>query len=319
MGKRAIVKAESGQLSRRRSAGKNPAAVYLSSLSTGSHRAMKQALETIAEIASGGKVGADTFPWHGVRHEHAQAIRTALADRYAPATANKALAALRGVLRAAWQLDLMDGDSYHRAVAVKSVKGKTLPRGRSLDGGELRALFKACAQDRSSAGRRDAALLSVLYGAGVRRSEAVGLDLADYNAETGELRVRAGKGRKDRLVYATNGGKSALDAWIDLRGKADGPLFVPILKSGKVTARRLTDQAVYNMLTKRGKQAGIASFSPHDLRRSFVGDLLDAGADLALVQQLTGHASPTTTSQYDRRPEAAKRRAAELLHVPYAT
>ena len=84
-----------------------------------------------------------------------------------------------------------------------------------------------------------------------------------------------------------------------------------------MTQTGITSQAVYNILEKRRKQAGVEPFTPHDLRRTFAGELLDAGADIATVQQLMGHASVQTTAGYDRRGAEAKRKAVAKLHVPY--
>ena len=79
----------------------------------------------------------------------------------------------------------------------------------------------------------------------------------------------------------------------------------------------MTDQTIYNMLVSRAEKAEINRFSPHDLRRSFISELLDRGADIVTVQQLAGHASVTTTAKYDRRGEETKKKAIGLLHVPY--
>ena len=300
-------------------ADRHPASVYLASLgSPHSRRNMEANLHRLASLLTGGRCDAETLDWAQVRYQHAQALRTALAEHYAPATVNHHLAALRGVLRECWRLGLMDAETYQRAADVKDVRGTRLPAGRHVPASELFALFGSCAQEGTATATRDAALLAVLYGAGLRRGEATGLDRSDYDADTGELTIRHGKGRKERLVYATNGGRTALARWLAVRGDEPGALFCGLTRGQRVTGRRLTPQAVRVALRRRAAKAGVPPFSPHDLRRTCVGDLLDAGADLVTVQHLAGHASPVTTARYDRRGERAKRHAAEMLHVPYA-
>lgn len=213
--------------------------------------------------------------------------------------ANKCLSALRGVLKEAWRLGLMSAEDYQRAIDLERVRGTTLPAGRALDGAEMRALADVCAADPTAAGPRDAALL---YAAGLRRAEAVALDLDDVDTDTGEVRVRQGKGRKDRTCYATNGALTAVSAWVAVRGPEPGPLLCPVSQTGVVSVQGISGQAVLHALAKRVRQAAIRHCSPHDLRRSFASDALDAGVDIVTVQALMGHASPTTTARYDRRP-----------------
>jgi integrase len=101
------------------------------------------------------------------------------------------------------------------------------------------------------------------------------------------------------------------------KGSNPSSLFFPVNKGDRITPRRMTDQAILWLVRRRAEDADVSRFSPHDLRRTFVSDLLDAGADLSTTKRLAGHASEATTGRYDRRGEEAKKRAAQLLHVPY--
>jgi site-specific recombinase XerD len=242
----------------------------------------------------------------------------------------------------------MTADEYNRAIELEPITAKSLPAGRELSQGEILALMNACQADATAAGTRDAAIIGLLYAAGLRRDEVVRLRTSDFDPETGVLVIH-GKRNKQRTAYVTNGAADALKDWIAIRGSKAGALFVEVNKGGKVLLEResmivkpfkkirgvdvpnkkagqtifrggaLTSQAIYNMLTKRAQEAGIKNFSPHDLRRTFIRHLLDAGADIATVSKMAGHANVQTTARYDRRPEDANKKAAGLLHVPYKT
>jgi integrase len=309
------------------SADKHPALVYLASLGASSRRTMGQSLNAIAATLGlvpthnddGKEITYMLVPWGAMSYAHTQAIRTQLAEHYSATTANRHLSALRGVLKEAWRLGYMSAEDYQRAVDLKPVKGQKVKQaetGRHLDSGELKGLMDAC-NDGTQAGTRDAAIIAVGYGCGLRRSEIAKLELADYDTDKASLLIRQGKGNKQRVAYLPSGTTDAINGWLSIRGNDPGSLFYSIRRGDNIESKGLTDQAVYNILASRADKAGVKAFTPHDLRRTFAGDLLDAGEDISTVQKMMGHSNVNTTAGYDRRDSKAKKKAASKLHVPY--
>jgi integrase len=187
---------------------------------------------------------------------------------------------------------------------------------RALGDGEVASLIRVYANHPTAAGARDGAIMGLPRGTGLRRAELAALDLTDYEPESGAVTIRSGKGNKDRIVYAPSGSRALLSDWLSVRGSASGPLFYRVSRGG-LLLERLAPQAVTIILQRRAEAAEVQPCTPHDLRRTYISELLDAGADIATVRLLAGHESVDTTARYDRRGEAAKRRAVELVPVPY--
>jgi site-specific recombinase XerD len=279
-------------------------------------RTMKGTLEKVARMLG---YNLRSMPWHKLRFEHVQAIQTKLSEEgLAPATVNKAVAALRGTLKAAWRLDLITGDEYAKAHDVRLVAGSRLPAGRCLSPEEIVFLFTTTQRDTTPCGVRDVAILALGYAAGLRRAEIASLDFDQINEEGEYFAVKViGKGNKQRIVYLNNGGLIALKAYMEARGEEPGPLFFAGRKGGKlIQAQRMTDQGVYGVILRRAKAAGVENVSPHELRRTFVSNLLELGVDLVSTSQLCGHANVQTTARYDRRTEETKKRASKMLRIP---
>jgi site-specific recombinase XerD len=293
----------------------NPAQAYLLSLnSVRSRQTMASFLNIVARMLGAGSL-ADCS-WGALRRHHVLGITEMLRDAgRAVATVNTYLSALKGVASEAWMLKLMDVESWQHIRAVRQIRGSTLPRGRALKREEIRALFAVCEADAGSTGVRDAALLAVILGCGLRRSEVVALSYEDIQPGDRALKV-LGKGNKERLAYVPDGAWQRLQFWVDqVRGEAPGALFPRIRRHDVVTDNRLTDQAVYHILQVRQRQARIEKCAPHDLRRTFATAMLDNGEDLITVKDAMGHASVSTTQKYDRRGEERLKRAREKLKL----
>jgi site-specific recombinase XerD len=293
----------------------NPVEVYINRLGIGSRRGQAEALATVATFLLGRPAEAQDVQWPSIRYHQTSAVRGWLISKYRPATCKRILAAVRGVLKESWRLGLMSHDDCARACDIAAIREESDIRGRALTNQEMNKLFATCAADASIGGVRDLALLSVLYGIGLRRSELVGMDLGDYDATNGHLSID-GKGGKPRVGPVLENVKLAMDAWVNARGNWDGPLFVPFVRGRRLSHRRMSAEGLALIFRRRGEEAGVESFSLHDFRRTFITDLLSAGADLSVIQKLAGHRNISTTLIYDRRGEEAKIKAAGMLTIP---
>jgi len=135
-------------------------------------------------------------------------------------------------------------------------------------------------------------VLELLYATGLRVSELAGLDLDDVDRAQQTVRV-LGKGRKERIVPFGSRAAAALAAYLEGRGDAAGPLFV------NPRGARLTVRSLHTIVRRSARSTGITRrVSPHTLRHTFATHLLDAGADLRVIQELLGHSRLSTTQRY---------------------
>src|SRR5919202_2395658 len=245
---------------------RHPAHVYITSLGQGSRQTMRGSLNAIASMLTAGTCDAMTLDWAKLRYQHTAAVRAVLMEKYSPATTNKMLTGLKRVLQEALKLELISERDYKLATDLRPVPGSKGLKGRALSRDEIAALLKVCQHDSSPTGVRDAALIAILRGSGVRRRELVNLDLLDFNPKTGALEVKEGKGGKDRTVYLSSQAIRVVLNWLAVRGEAPGPLLCPVNKGKRVTLRRLTSQAVLFILQKRGEEAGGGFFFKDQFR-----------------------------------------------------
>lgn len=293
-----------------------PVVLYLERLAPSSRQTMRYVLQDAADRLGAEDVTIDEFPWHQLQPGHITALVAALrADGYAPNTSSLYVNAIRGVMNQAWQQSLITQDHLLKIRAVKAGGGTRLSKGRNLRRTLIRELMDVCAADPRPQGLRDAAIIAILYGSGMRKSESVNLELSQINVAERSLQVM-GKGNKELIKFAPAWAFEKLEAWLAFRRAHlpegvddDDFLFNRIRRGSHITRERITKHAIYYIAKQRGKQVGV-NIMPHDFRRSFITRVIEE-YDVSIAQKLAHHANIATTVSYDMRDDNERRNATD--------
>jgi integrase/recombinase XerC len=222
-------------------------------------------------------------------------LRSYLASRYgelAPASTSRKLSALRTFFKFLMREGRMSKNPASLIDRPRQVKAQ--PEFLAVD--DMFKLLEMPDETRHL-GVRDRAMLELVYSSGLRVSELVGLDLDDLDRAQRLVRV-LGKGRKERIVPVGRPALAAIDAYLGVRGTHFGEPH-PTAMFLNYAGGRLTTRSVARLVKRYSLIAGILrDIGPHALRHSFATHLLAAGADLRAIQELLGHASPSTTQRY---------------------
>lgn len=241
-----------------------------------------------------------------------EAVTTLKNQGKAPSTINNYLAAIKGAAKEAWKKEELTTRQYQYIKDIKRITGSRTNKGVALSKEQLRGLITTCHEENTKRGCRDAAIIALSYGAGLRRSEAANLSLEDYSRKDKTIRI-LGKGNKEEVSTLNTSTISILEEWISVRGNTKGSLFLRSRRGDNLENKSVTDQAIYDMVVARCKQAGLGKVSPHSLRKSFATQLLENGEDLFIVQDLMRHANIATTKTYDLRGKGVRVTAAQNL------
>lgn len=292
---------------------KSASEIYLLSLQSTQSRITMASLLNVMSYKIQKKKEHQHVDWSVLHYELVLDLLNDLSEqKKSPATINVYLSALKGVSKEAWRKKLIDVETYQHIKEIKRIKGTRSIKGRALSLDELNQLIDYCMQQEGVIAMRDAAVVALVYGAGLRRHEAAGLLLSDLDLNEGTIKV-LGKGNKERVNALHDRNLDIIGVWLDERGLQPGPLFLRARKGNRLVNEPISGQTIYDIIIRRYQEAGLKRLTPHDLRRTFATKLLENGEDVFLVQDLMGHASVETTKNYDRRDEKAKTKAAKAL------
>lgn len=232
---------------------------------------------------------------HGAANALILSYRNFLIEKkFAAATVNRRLAAIRSLVKLARMIGLVSWTLEIDGISQESYRDTQGPGAKGI-----RVMLSELENTKSVKAIRDRAILRLLFDVALRRAEVAALDLKDIDVTNRKIRI-LGKGRTAyEILTIPQKTAAALEAWIQVRGTNEGPLFLNYDRAHK--GNRLTGTSIYRMIRALGKKAGL-TVRPHGLRHAGITAALDAtGGDVRRVQRFSRHRDVRTLTIYDDR------------------
>lgn len=229
---------------------------------------------------------------------------------------NLTLNVIKRLCEEAWHAQLISDKQYSAIAHIPRFRGEYKYFPTCLTNNEMKKILNVCSAENTVKGIRDAAIIAIGLGCGLRRTEIAELEISNIDHDNQLLRV-CGKGNKERIVGLNCTVLDYLDHWLKFRGTSGSAYcFTPIGKKSKIlTSRHLNDETIYLIVHSRSLKAIGRAVSTHDLRRAYASHMLDKHVDLNTLRLLLGHSDIRTTQIYDRRDELARIISARKISV----
>ena len=295
-----------------------PSSRYLISLqSERSRKTMKSVLNQVAVVL--GHSEHDNVPWNDIDTLHINATLTALKTRrgLSPGTLNLYLSAIKGVFKQGWHAGAVSFENYQRIAAIPHYKGKRVKvKRKQLTPMLVAELIDDALNMKTLKGYRNAAIMGIMAYCGLRRDEVSNLRISDIDLVNGELLIR-GKGDKERLGFLNEEASRLLEKWFSTLKVSPYHVFFKLHKHNRFVEDKsaLSGNAIYEIVKRHGRNVGLPSLHPHELRSYFGTTLIDNGIDIVTVRDLMGHESFATTEIYIRRDKDKLKSAVNTLKL----
>lgn len=319
-------------------------ALYLDRLSSNSRKSIQSQFNTIGHILQWPKAEIPTriqvLDYESAMYCRSQMVAAGMATR----SINRAMIALKGLMKVSV---LVGNVNQMQLLQIQSIPNLKCGEhhGTPLTSQQATKLLNHLEGAKSSLEIRNASIIAILLGTGMRRSEIISLRMQDLHIVESSLYIAKGKGNKSRSAFIPCWVHPFLNKWIEVRGNSTGYLFCNVLSRSKTSksnhviqpldtfkgsslaglkfVQKVTDvdvnsnmdgSTIYRIVRNTTSMLGLENISPHDFRRTFITRLLELNVDLNTVRQMAGHASISTTTLYDKRDKRFMQQAANRLN-----